>query len=50
VIQTDINPELSKPGTDGCPEGETPNGPVTGKICPKVAILRGEPARAKERD
>jgi hypothetical protein len=50
VIESEINTQLRKPGTDGCPAGVAWNGPVTKEACPKVDILRRELARAKIRD
>jgi hypothetical protein len=50
VIQNEIDTQLRKPGTDGCPAGVAWNGPVTKVVCPKVDTLRGELARAKIRD
>jgi hypothetical protein len=50
VIENDIATELRDPKAEGCPAGVQWNGPVTSKVCPKVDKLRGELARAKERD
>ena len=50
VIESEINTQLRKPGTDGCPAGVAWNGPVTKEVCPKVDTLRRELARAKIRD
>jgi hypothetical protein len=50
IIQNEIDRQLLEPGTDGCPAGVAWNGPVTKKVCPKVAKLREELARAKIRD
>jgi hypothetical protein len=50
VIEADIATELRDPKAEGCPAGVQWNGPVTSKVCPKVDKLRGELARAKERD
>jgi hypothetical protein len=50
VIKTEIGQLLLTPGTDGCPIGAPWNGPATKKVCPEVAKLRTELARAEARD
>jgi hypothetical protein len=50
VIQAEIDELLLEPKAEGCPVGVAWNGSVTSKICPKVAKLRGEFARAEVRD
>jgi hypothetical protein len=50
LIQSDIDELLLEPKAEGCPAGQAWNGPVTSKVCPKVAKLRTELARAKTRD
>ena len=50
VIQAEISQLLLTPGTDGCPIGVAWNGPATKKVCPEVAKLRTEHARAEARD
>jgi hypothetical protein len=50
VIEAEIGQLLLTPGTDGCPIGVAWNGPVTKKVCPDVAKLRTELARAETRD
>ncbi|WP_171946466.1 helix-turn-helix domain-containing protein [Hyphomicrobium sp. CS1GBMeth3] len=45
-IQAELDGLLLRPGVDGCREI---NGPITKEVCPRVAELRAEAARAQRR-